>query len=168
MTGCLAKTLRAGPCHRRQVAASASSSQASGPWRSGEKTLSATMHSNAKLRPRISVLAAQVGLAVEPSRPTQASNACSVSSSPTNRPLSLVATLHGLGMLPSAFPATRLTPRMGSSLQDERHLHGHPIFIDLSIFCNCPGSQPGAFGERGPGGWGWMRWREEGRDPDFG
>jgi hypothetical protein len=84
-----------------------------GPVAVRRKTLFATMHSNAKLRPRISVLAAQVGLAVEPSRPTQASNACSVSSSPTNRPLSLVATLHGLGMMPSAFPATRLTPSNG-------------------------------------------------------
>ena len=33
-----------------------------------------------------------------------------LSSSPTNHPPSLVATLHGLGMMPSAFPATRLTP----------------------------------------------------------
>ena len=26
---------------------------------------------------------------------------------------------------------------MSSSLQDKRHLHGHPIFIDLSIFYAC-------------------------------
>jgi len=108
-------------------------------WVSGvavqRKALFATIHSapisNRYFGPCPQV--AEVGLAVAAGRPTQRRTPARCQPPPANRPPVLGHDPRS-GTMSSAFTAAWLIPRMGSSLQDERHLHGHPIFIDLSIF----------------------------------